>query len=92
MKFWFTRARTEDQAFTMLMRDIYLELKIKTHKTRRLIAELEALGEVGDVVTSLNHMREIVGREFAKLAILEQLSASTDVAMHLKDGYVTDME
>ncbi|GJU73734.1 hypothetical protein Tco_1265139 [Tanacetum coccineum] len=70
MKFWFTRARTEDQAFVVLMRDVCL---------RRLIAELEALGEVGDAVTSLNHIREIVGREFTKLAVLEQLSASTDV-------------
>nr|GEU32211.1 hypothetical protein [Tanacetum cinerariifolium] len=92
MKFWFTRARTEDQAFVVLMCDVCLELKIKMHKTRRLIVELEALGEVGDAITSLNHMREIVGRESAKLAVLEQLSASTDVAMHLKDGYVTDME
>ncbi|GJS87842.1 hypothetical protein Tco_0770478 [Tanacetum coccineum] len=92
MKFWFTRARTEDQAFVVLMHDICLELKIKMHKTRRLIAELKALGEVGDAVTLLNHMRKIVGRESAKLAVLEQLSASTDVAMRLKDGYVTDME
>ncbi|GJT01084.1 hypothetical protein Tco_0822253 [Tanacetum coccineum] len=92
MKFWFTRARSEDQAFVVLMRAVCLELKIKIHKTQRLIAELEALGEVGDAVTSLNHMREIVGRESAKLAVLEQLSASTDVAMRLKDGYVTDME
>ncbi|GKA23227.1 hypothetical protein Tco_0709189 [Tanacetum coccineum] len=84
MKFWFTRARTKDQAFAVLMRDICLELKIKMHKTQRLITALEALGEVGDVVTSLNHMREIVGRESAKLAVLEQLSASTDVAMRLK--------
>ncbi|GJR91867.1 hypothetical protein Tco_0215878 [Tanacetum coccineum] len=92
MKFWFTRARTEDQVFIMLMRDVSLELKIRMHKTRRLIAELRVLGEVGDAVTSLNHMREIVGHESAKLAILEQLSTSTDVAMRLKDAYVTDME
>ncbi|GJR97304.1 hypothetical protein Tco_0269478 [Tanacetum coccineum] len=58
----------------------------------RLIAELKALREVGYAVTSLNHIREIVGRESAKLVVLEQLSASTDVAMCLKDGYVTDLE
>ncbi|GJW72907.1 hypothetical protein Tco_0132277 [Tanacetum coccineum] len=92
IKFWFIRVCNEDPAFVVLMRDVCFELKIKMHKTRRLTVELAALGEVGDAVTSLNHMREIVGRESAKLAILEQLSASTDVAMRLKDGYVTDMQ
>nr|GEW88529.1 hypothetical protein [Tanacetum cinerariifolium] len=87
MKFWLTRACTEDQTFAMLMRDVCLELKIKMHKTRRLIVELDALREVRDAVMSLNHMREIICRESAKPAVLEQLSASTDVAMRLKDGY-----
>ncbi|GKD16274.1 hypothetical protein Tco_1205432 [Tanacetum coccineum] len=82
----------DDQSFAGLMRDLCFELKITMHKNKRLIAELEALGELGDAVTSLNHIREIVARESAKLVVLEQLLAGTDVAIRMKDGYVADME
>ncbi|GJX62678.1 hypothetical protein Tco_0295578 [Tanacetum coccineum] len=66
----------------------YLKDKMKFWFTR---------ASTGDQASSyaimlLNHIREIVGRESVKLAVIEQLSGSTDVAMRLKDGYVTDME
>ncbi|GJY02435.1 hypothetical protein Tco_0360587 [Tanacetum coccineum] len=61
-------------------------------KNQRLIAELEALGEWGDAVRSLDHMREIVAHDSAKLGVLEQLLAGTHVGIRLKDGYVADME
>ncbi|GKC03673.1 hypothetical protein Tco_0995283 [Tanacetum coccineum] len=40
-------------------------------KKRRLVAELEALRERGDVARSLEHMREIVARDFVTLRDLE---------------------
>ncbi|GJT19463.1 retrovirus-related pol polyprotein from transposon TNT 1-94 [Tanacetum coccineum] len=62
------------------------------NKNHRLIAKLEALGERGDAVRSLDHMREIVACDSAKLGVLEQLLDGTHVAICLKDGYVADME
>ncbi|GJT01173.1 hypothetical protein Tco_0822342 [Tanacetum coccineum] len=46
----------------------------------------------GDAVRCLDHMREIVRRNFAKLVVLEQLLAGTHVGIGLKDSYVADME
>nr|GEU42059.1 hypothetical protein [Tanacetum cinerariifolium] len=87
---WVANKELTEQAESTYLKD-KMKFWLLEH-TRRLIVELEALGVVGDAVTSLNHMREIVSRESAKLAVLEKLSASTDVAMRLKDGYVTDIE
>ncbi|GKB49654.1 hypothetical protein Tco_1545216 [Tanacetum coccineum] len=61
-------------------------------KNQRLIAEMEALGERGESVRCLDHMREIVARDYAKLGILKQLLAGTHVGIGLKDSYVADME
>ncbi|GJY16887.1 hypothetical protein Tco_0387309 [Tanacetum coccineum] len=92
MKVVFTRACTEDESFAGLMRDLCFGLRMTLSKKRRLIAELEALGEGGDAVRSLDHMREMVARDYDTLGILEQLLARTHVRMSLKDGYVADME
>ncbi|GJR11295.1 hypothetical protein Tco_0793947 [Tanacetum coccineum] len=53
---------------------------------------LEALGEQGDAVRCLDHMREIVARDSAKLGVLEQVLFGTHVGIGLKDSYVADME
>nr|GEX38066.1 hypothetical protein [Tanacetum cinerariifolium] len=45
-----------------------------------------------DVVRSLDHMREIVARDSAKLGVFEQLLAGTHVGIGLKDIYLADME
>ncbi|GJR79581.1 hypothetical protein Tco_0150366 [Tanacetum coccineum] len=47
--------------------------KISLSKHRRLIAELEALGERGDALRSLNYMREIAAHDSTKLGLLEQM-------------------
>nr|GFB24556.1 hypothetical protein [Tanacetum cinerariifolium] len=92
IKLWFNQACTEDQSFVRLICDLCFELMITMHKNQRWIAVLGALGDPGDAVTSLNHMRDIVAHEYAKLAILEQLLAGTDVMIRLNDGYVANME
>ncbi|GJZ17317.1 hypothetical protein Tco_0553440 [Tanacetum coccineum] len=53
-------------------------------KHRRLIAELEALGQRGDALRALDYMREIVARDSAKLEVFEQLLACTHVGIPLK--------
>ncbi|GKA55068.1 hypothetical protein Tco_0754017 [Tanacetum coccineum] len=59
---------------------------------RRLIAEMEALGQQGDALKALEGLREIVARNVVKLGVLEQLLAATRVGIPLKAGYVVDME
>nr|GEY13207.1 hypothetical protein [Tanacetum cinerariifolium] len=56
-------------------------------KTQRLSAKLEALGERGDAVRSLDHMREIVAMDSTKLGASEQLLARAHVGMGLTEGY-----
>nr|GFC29928.1 hypothetical protein [Tanacetum cinerariifolium] len=65
---------------------------IANSKNQGLIAELEALGERGDAVRCLDHMREIVARGSTKVKVLEQLLAGTHVGIDLKDSYVANME
>nr|GFA67966.1 hypothetical protein [Tanacetum cinerariifolium] len=47
MKVWFSPVRTEDETFNGLMLDLWFGLRLTLRKNRRLIAELEALGERG---------------------------------------------
>ncbi|GJV10483.1 reverse transcriptase zinc-binding domain-containing protein [Tanacetum coccineum] len=51
-----------------------------------------SIGRARDAVRCLDHMREIVRRDSAKLVVLEQLLAGTYVGIGLKDSYVADME
>ncbi|GJS28760.1 hypothetical protein Tco_0489380 [Tanacetum coccineum] len=66
--------------------------ELEALKNLRLIADLEALGEREYDVRCLDHIREIVARDCAKLRVLEQLLAGTHVRIDLKDSYVADME
>ncbi|GJS94913.1 hypothetical protein Tco_0801881 [Tanacetum coccineum] len=92
MKVVFVRACSEDEPFAGLMRDLCFSLRISLSKKRRLVAELEALGERGDAARSLEHMREIVAHDSVTLGDLEQLLAHAQVEVSLKDGYGADME
>ncbi|GKC56120.1 hypothetical protein Tco_1083718 [Tanacetum coccineum] len=92
MKYVFVRARSEDESFAGLMRNLCFSLRISLSKKRRLVSELEVLAERGDVGKSLEHMREIVARDAATLGDLEKLLDRTQVGVSLKDGYVANME
>ena len=92
MKIVFSRARSADESFVELMRELCSGLRLSVNKHRRLIAELEALGQRADALRSLECMREIVSRDVATLGILEQLLASSQVGVRLKAGYVTAMD
>nr|GFD03605.1 hypothetical protein [Tanacetum cinerariifolium] len=60
-------------------------------KIKRLIAELEALGQRADVLMSLEYMREMVVWDSARVGVLEQLLAGAHVRMRLKAEYAVDM-
>ncbi|GKC65845.1 hypothetical protein Tco_1098443 [Tanacetum coccineum] len=92
MKVVFVRARSDDESFAGLMRDLCFSLRISLSKKRRLLAELEVLAERGDEGKSLEHIRETVARDAVTLGDLEKLLACAQVGVSLKDGYVADME
>nr|GEW46732.1 hypothetical protein [Tanacetum cinerariifolium] len=88
----FSRARSEDESFIGLMRDLCFGFRMRLNKNHRLIAELEALGKHGDALRYLDYLREMVVRDSGTLRVLEQLLAGAHVGMQLKDGYVADMQ
>ncbi|GKB08741.1 F-box domain containing protein [Tanacetum coccineum] len=71
MKLWFTWAHTEEQSFSMGIRAFCFKLRASLNQHRRLIAELQALGQRGDALRVLEGMREIVARDVVKLRVLE---------------------
>ncbi|GJY51339.1 hypothetical protein Tco_0442186 [Tanacetum coccineum] len=92
MKFWFMHAQTKEHSFSVVIRDFCFELIGTLSQNRRLIAELEALGQRGDTLKALEGLREIVARDVVKLGVLEQLLAAMRVGIPLKARYVAAME
>nr|GEV79221.1 hypothetical protein [Tanacetum cinerariifolium] len=80
----FDQARKEEASFAALMRDVCCSLRVSLSKKRRLAAELEALGEQGNVVRALENMKEIVARDSMTLADVEQLLARAQVGWALR--------
>ncbi|GJU63953.1 hypothetical protein Tco_1245788 [Tanacetum coccineum] len=74
------------------MAGLYILDKVSITKDRRLIAELEALGQRADALKPLEYMREMVARDSARVGILEYLLASAHVKMRLKAGYAAEIE
>ncbi|GJZ07599.1 hypothetical protein Tco_0541392 [Tanacetum coccineum] len=59
MKVVFSRARESDQAFIDVLCDLCSALRVSITKDRRLIAELETLGQRADALKPLEYMREM---------------------------------
>nr|GEU54430.1 hypothetical protein [Tanacetum cinerariifolium] len=78
---WFVQEFREEKDFVGFLYNRCVALRNIISKIQQLIAELEALGEHGDVVDSLDMTRECVHRNFAKLAGLEQMSAHVGVRL-----------
>ncbi|GJS05277.1 hypothetical protein Tco_0321785 [Tanacetum coccineum] len=79
MKVVFVQARGADESFIALMCDLCSTLRVSIAKNRRLIAELEALGQRAEAVKPFDYMKEMVVHDFAMLGVLEQLLADTHV-------------
>ncbi|GKC12225.1 hypothetical protein Tco_1009007 [Tanacetum coccineum] len=92
MKYVFGRLCGEDESFAGLMRDLCLSIRISLSKKQRLVAELEAVGEVEGDAKSLKHMQVIVARDAVTLGELETLLACAQVGVSLKAGFMADME
>nr|GEV44205.1 hypothetical protein [Tanacetum cinerariifolium] len=68
------------------------KIKVSLSNKRRLVAELEALGESEGAAKCLEHMRVIVGRDAVTLGELEALLARAHVGAALKTGFMADIK
>nr|GEY59500.1 hypothetical protein [Tanacetum cinerariifolium] len=75
MKYVFGHSRSEDESLGSLMRNLCSALRVSLSNKQRLVAELEALGELEGATKSLEHMRVIVGHDAVPLGELEALWA-----------------
>ncbi|GKA22241.1 hypothetical protein Tco_0708203 [Tanacetum coccineum] len=85
-------AKAEDQAFSGLISNIYVALRISLSKKQKLIAELEAVGDEEGVAKGLENLTVVVARDTATLGDLEHLLARSQVGVALKAGFVNDMQ
>ncbi|GJY15533.1 hypothetical protein Tco_0385955 [Tanacetum coccineum] len=92
MKVVFSQACSAAESFIKLMRFLCSGLRLSHNKHHRLIVDLEALGQRGDALRSLDYMRKMVVYYSATLGVLEQLLASSQIRMRLKAGYVADID
>nr|GEX18438.1 hypothetical protein [Tanacetum cinerariifolium] len=74
MKYVFSRSRSKDESLGSLMRNLCSALRVSLSNKRRLVAELEEIGELVGAAKSLEHMRVIVGSDAVTLGELEALS------------------
>nr|GEU91599.1 hypothetical protein [Tanacetum cinerariifolium] len=74
------------------LRDDVRDEQARRCNKRRLVAELEALGESEGAAKCLEHKRAIVGRDAVTLGELEALLARAQVGAALKTAFVADME
>ncbi|GJT76861.1 hypothetical protein Tco_1043586 [Tanacetum coccineum] len=75
MKYVFGHSRSKDESLGSLMRSLCSGLRVSLSNKRRLVAELEALGESEGAAKCLEHMRVIFGRDAVTLGELEALLA-----------------
>ncbi|GKE84892.1 hypothetical protein Tco_1558634 [Tanacetum coccineum] len=81
MRFWFVQEITEEEGLLKFLCD---DLRRKNVRRRVLIREMEALGEHGVVVDSLESLKQTHGREIAKLdAIAESLAGIHEKECHV---------
>nr|GEV69450.1 hypothetical protein [Tanacetum cinerariifolium] len=86
MNLVFSGARSEDESFIGLMCDLCFGFRMRLNKNRRLVPELEALGQQRDALRSLGYLREMVVRDSGMLGVLEQLL--TDAHVGMREGWL----
>nr|GEW78357.1 hypothetical protein [Tanacetum cinerariifolium] len=91
MRVWFVQVIAEEEAFARFLCDRCAGLRKNISKSQQLIVKFEALGEREDALTCLDLMREVVRRDSAKLAGLEQMLVGAHVGIRMKEGCVAKM-
>ncbi|GJZ21426.1 hypothetical protein Tco_0558465 [Tanacetum coccineum] len=71
MKVVFSRVRDIDESFIDLLHELCSTIRVSITKDRRLIAELEALGQRVDVLKPLEYMRGMVAQDPARVGLFK---------------------
>nr|GEW73359.1 hypothetical protein [Tanacetum cinerariifolium] len=88
MRFWFVQEITEEEGLQKFLRDRCDDLSRKNVRRRVLIREMEALGERGVAVDSLESLKQTHAKEIAKLAPLTDAIAESLAGIHEKERHV----
>ncbi|GJT61817.1 hypothetical protein Tco_1005350 [Tanacetum coccineum] len=92
MRFWYVQEIAEEEGLLKFLRDRCDDLRRKSARRRVLILEMEALGERGVAVDSLECLKQTHARKTAKLAALTDVMAETLAGIHEKEGHVARMD
>ncbi|GKA40217.1 hypothetical protein Tco_0732810 [Tanacetum coccineum] len=89
---WFVQEIFEEEGVLKFLRDRCNDLRRKNARLRVLIHEMEALGERGVAVDSLESLKQTHARETAKLAALTDAIAESLAGIHEKERHVAKMD
>ncbi|GJW33900.1 hypothetical protein Tco_0053932 [Tanacetum coccineum] len=79
MKVVFSRARECDEGFIEALKELSSAFRVSLTKDHRLIAELEAPGQRGDVLKPLEYTREMVAHDSARVMFHAEREAKSIV-------------
>nr|GEV26447.1 hypothetical protein [Tanacetum cinerariifolium] len=92
MRFWFVQEIPEEEGLIKFHRDRCDDLRRKNARRHVLIREMEALGEHGVDVDSLESLKQTHTRETAKLAALIDAIAESLAGIHEKERHVAKLD
>nr|GEW18926.1 hypothetical protein [Tanacetum cinerariifolium] len=92
MRFWFVQDITEEAGLLKFLHDCCDDLRRKSVMCRVLIREMEALGDRGVTVHSLECLKQTHSRETANLAGLTNVMVETLAGIYEKEGHVVSMD
>ncbi|GJW24703.1 hypothetical protein Tco_0038514 [Tanacetum coccineum] len=92
MRFWVVQEIAEEEGLLKFLRDRCDDLIRKNAKRRVLIREMEALGERGAAVDSLESLKQTHARETAKIVALTDAIAESLAGIHEKERHVAKMD
>ncbi|GJZ78869.1 hypothetical protein Tco_0643706 [Tanacetum coccineum] len=92
MRFWFVQEIAEEEGLLKFLRYCCDDLRRKNIRCRLLIREMEALGECGVAVDSLESLKQTHDRETAKLAALTDAIAESLAGIHEKERHVAKID
>nr|GEU58375.1 hypothetical protein [Tanacetum cinerariifolium] len=91
MRFWFVQEIAEEEGLLKFLHDRCDDLRRKSASLRVLICRMEALGERGVAVDSLESLKQTHARETAKLAALTDAIAESLAGIHEKEHHVAKL-
>lgn len=92
MRFWFVQEIAEEEGLLKFLRDRCDDLRRKNVRRHVLIREMEAMGERGVAVDSLESLKQTHARETAKLASLTDAIAESLAGIHEKERHVAKLD